>query len=119
MKRKINRILIISMLIGFCISPIFLKSQLDQINKPISQLLNTDTQYPFSNRSRLDSSFEKDWSSGQKVASKGDSLKSKLEIKSKMKNSKDSVIPRSNRKALKKIKKKNFRNKPIVIQIRI
>jgi len=119
MKRKLNRILIISMLIGFCISPIFLKSQLDQINKPISQLLDTDTQYTFNNRSRLDSSFESDWSSGQKEASKGDSLKNRLEIKSKLRNSKDSVIPRSKRNSLRRIKKKNFRNKPIVIQIRI
>jgi hypothetical protein len=119
MKRKINRIMIICMLIGFCISPTILKSQLIQTNNAISLLLDSDTQYTFKNWFSLDYFFEADWSSEENETSKGDSLKNKLEVKRKMKSSKDSVIPKLDRSFLKKIKKNNFRNKPVIIQTRI
>jgi len=119
MKRKINRIMIICMLIGFCISPTILKSQLIQSNYPISILLETDSQNTFTNWFSLDYFFEADWSSEENDTSKGDSLKNKLEVKSKMKGSKDSSISKLNRCSSKKIRKMNFRNKTVIIQTRI
>ena len=111
--------MIISMLLGFCICPTILKSQLIQPNNPISLLLESDTQYTFNNWFSLDYFFETDWSSEENKTSKGDSLKNKLEVKSKMKSSNDSAIPELDRSSLKKIKKKNFRNRPVIIQTRI
>ena len=108
----------IGMLIGFCIGPTILKSQLIQANNPIYLLFESDTQYTTNNWFSLDYFFESDWSSEENDTSKGDSLKNKLEVKSKMKSSKD-PIPELDRSSLKKIKKKNFRNKPIIIQTRI
>ena len=119
MKRKINRIMIICMLIGFCISPSILKSQLIKTNNPIYLLLESDTQYTFNNWFSLDYFFEADWSSEEDETSKGDSLKNKLEIKYNMKGTKDSVIPELNRCPVLKIKKNNYRNKPVIIQTRI
>ncbi len=119
MKIKINRIMIICMLIGFFISPTILKSQLIQPNNPISLLLESDTQYTSNNWFSLDYFFESDWSSEENETSKGDSLKNKLEIKCNRKGTKDSVIPELNRNPVLKIKKKNFRNKPVIIQTRI
>ncbi|WP_372641713.1 hypothetical protein [Ancylomarina sp.] len=119
MKRKINRIMIICMLIGFFISPTILKSQLIQANNSVFSLLESDTQYTFNNWFSLDYFFEADWSSEENETSKGDSLKNKLEVKSKMKSSKNSAIPELDRSSLKKIKKNNFRNKPVIIQTRI
>ncbi|MCZ4693416.1 hypothetical protein DWB61_01480 [Ancylomarina euxinus] len=119
MKREINRIMIICMLIGFCISPTILKSQLIQANNSISILLESSTQYTYSKWFSLEYFFKTDWSSDENEISKGDSLKNKLEIKFNRKGTKDSLIPELNRRPVLKIKKNNFRNKPIIIQTRI
>ena len=118
MKTRMNRILMISMLIGFCISSTNLKSQMIQSGYPCLNLLETDTQYTLNNWFSLDYYFEADWSSEKNNTPKGDSLKNKLDIKSKMKSSKDSAI-QMNRSSLKKIRKKTFRNKTVIIQTRI
>ncbi len=119
MKRKINRIMIVCMLIGFCASPSILKSQSVQSTSSISFSLNSDSQSNFNNWFSLNHFFDSDWSSDEEEAIKADSLKKALEVKSRVKSSIDSIIPKSKRNSLNKIRKKNFRNMPVVIQTRI
>jgi len=119
MKSKINRILVISMLIGFCLSSTNLKSQLVQPNYPFSLLLEKDTHDTYNNWFSLGYLFETEWSSEVNKTPKGDSLKNMLEIKCKREGVKDSVIPELNRSPVLKTRKKNFRNKPVIIQTRI
>ena len=119
MKRKINRIMIVWMLIGFCASPSILKSQMVQPMSSISFLISSDSQYNFNNWLSLNHFFDSDWSSDEDEAIKADSLKKALGSKPKVKNSNDSVIPNFKRNSLKKKRKMNFRNMPVVIQTRI
>lgn len=111
--------MIVCMLIGFCISPSILKSQSVQPMSSISFSLNSDSQSNFNSWFSLNHFFDSDWSSDEEEAIKADSLKKALEVKSKVKNSNDSIIPKSKRNSLKKTRKKNFRNMPVVIQTRI
>ena len=110
----------ICMLIGFCISPSILKSQLVQPSNSASFLFESDMQYTinFNNWFSLDHLFGFDWSSEENEKAEAGSLKNKLDIKSKMKSSKDSAI-QMNRSSLTKIRKKTFRNKTVIIQTRI
>jgi hypothetical protein len=82
-------------------------------------LLSSNSQSNFNNWFSLNHFFDSDWSSDENEAIKADSLKKALESKSKVKCSNDSDIPISNKKYLKKKRKKNFRNMPVVIQTRI
>lgn len=111
--------MLICMLIGFCASPSILKSQSVQTTSSISFLINSDSEFNFNNWLSLNYFFDSDWSSGEKETIKGDSLKKVLEIKSKAKSFNHSSIPKSKRKSFKNLKKKNFRNMPVVIQTRI
>jgi len=106
----------IGMLIGFCISPSILKSQLVQPCNPVSFLFESDMQYAinFNNWFSIDHFFGSDWSSEENEKTEAVSLKSKLEVKSEMKSSKDSTVLKVNRGPL-----KNFRNKTVIIQTRI
>ncbi|MGB5989282.1 MAG: hypothetical protein WBG43_06045 [Marinifilaceae bacterium] len=119
MKRKINRIMVVCMLIGFSICPTILKSQMVQPTSSISFLINSDSQFNFNNWLSLNYFFDSDWPSGEKETIKADSLKKAIEIKSKTKSFNDSTIPKSKRISFKNLKKKNFRNMPVVIQTRI
>ncbi|MFT5750484.1 MAG: hypothetical protein ACI93S_001771 [Ancylomarina sp.] len=111
--------MIVCMLIGFCASPSTLKSQMVQPMSSISFLINSNSQYNFNNWFSLNPFFDSDWSSDEYEVIKADSLKKALESKSKVKCSNDSIFPKSKRSSLKKIRKKNFRNMPVVIQTRI
>lgn len=119
MKKGINRIMIVCMLIGFSICPSILKSQSVRSTSSSSLLINSDSQSNFNNWFSLNHFFDSDWSSDEEEAIKADSLKKALEVKSKVKSSNDSVIPKSKRNSLKKTRKTNFRNMPVVIQTRI
>jgi len=111
--------MLICMLIGFCASSSILKSQSVQTTSSISFLINSDSQFNFNNWLSLNHFFDSDWSSGEKETIKADSLKKVFEIKSKAKSSNDSTIPKSKGNSFKNLKKKNFRNMPVVIQTRI
>ena len=119
MKRKINRIVVVCLLIGFCISPLILKSQSVQPTSSIFFSLSSDSQSNLNNWFSFKYFFDSDWSSIEKEATKTDSLKKTLEIKSKAKRSNDSISPKSKRNSLKKLSKTNFRNMPVVIKTRI
>ena len=116
MKRRIIRIMMICMLIGFCISPSILKSQLVQPSNSASFLFESDMQYTinFNNWFSLDHLFGFDWSSEENEKAEAGSLKNKLDVESKIKSPKDSTVLKVNRSPL-----KNFRNKPVIIQTRI
>lgn len=119
MKRKLNRIMIVCMLIGLCVSPSILKSQSVEPTNSISLFLNSDTGSNFNSWFSFNHFFDSDWSSDEKEAVKADSLRKELEIESKVKSSNELTIPKSKRDSLNKLRKKNFRNMPVVIQTRI
>jgi len=89
-----------------------------QSGYPAFNLLETDMNDTFNNWFSLDYYFEADWSSEKNNTPKGDSLKNKLEVESEMKSAKDAAV-QMNRSSLKKIRKKTFRNKTVIIQTRI
>ncbi|MRT94442.1 hypothetical protein [Ancylomarina sp. 16SWW S1-10-2] len=119
MKRKINRIVVVFLLFGFCISPLILKSQTIQSTSSIFFSLSSDSQPNINNWFSFKYFFDSDWSSIEKETTKTDSLKKTHEIKSKAKRSHDSISPKSKENSLKKLSKTNFRNMPIVIKTRI
>lgn len=119
MKGKINRIMIVFMLIGFCASPLILKSQSVQPVSSISFLLKSDSQSNFNNWFSFNHFFDSDWSLDENEVVKVDSSQKALDSKFKVKRSNDSTTLKFKRSSLKKTRKKNFRNMPVVIQTRI
>ncbi len=111
--------MVVFILIGFCASPSILKSQSVLPVSSSSLMINSDSHFYFNNWFSLNHFFNSDWSSDEGEAIKADSLRKALEVKSKVKSSNDSIVPKSKRNPLNKIRKKNFRNMPIVIQTRI
>lgn len=93
-----------------------MKSQLVQPYNSVSFLLESDMQdiINFNNWFSIDHFYCSDWSSEENEKAEAGRLKSKLEIESKMKDSKDSTLLKMNRSPL-----KNFRNKTVIIQTRI
>ena len=119
MKRKINRIAIVCMLIGFFASPSLLKSQTFQLMSSMSCLIKPDSQCNFNNRFSLNHFFDSDWVPNKGETFKADSLKKVLEIAPKLKSFNNSIIPKSKRNSLTKTRQMNFRNMPVLIQTRI
>ncbi len=121
MKRKINRILILSMIIGFSANPFSLKSQLIQLDNSIPCLSQTHIQYLISLNKwfNFNHILKSDWSSDEKCETKVDSLRINFEETNQWYDFKDSNTSKLKRNSSKKIRQKNFRNRQIVIQTSI
>lgn len=121
MKRKINRIILIGLLVGFCISPSILKSQLVQPDNSISSILDSKVKEVFSlfNWYSYDDSNICDLDQVKTIPSKCNTLKRGNESLQKPQNNSDTIPLKIEPNAHKKLKRKNYRNMPVIIQTRI
>ena len=121
MKRKIIRMILICMLIGFSISPTVLKSQTIQNTTPFALLAysNTNCSLNFINWLNL-ISFISDGANLIKTEYvEADSFKLKTDFSKNNNSDQDISSPKLIQTSDKKIKRKSYRNMPVTIETRI